>query len=290
MRFLHVSDSHLGYSAYNAIDERGLNKREGDVYRSFEWAVDKALKLGVDAVVHSGDLFDSIRPSNRAITFALEQVIRLSDADIPFIVISGNHDTPRMRKTGAVLRIFQHLKNVHPIYGISPSSVAVKDCLFTGTGFVPEEEGFMSAVKSMVPDSKYRFNVAILHVGVSGLSVFKTGEFNELVVPEGSIPKGFDYVALGHYHDQVEPVKNCWYAGSCERLSFSEANQQKGALLVNLDNGVVEAVPYHGRPMCIFEIDASGKNANEVMTQFEEMADVEEGAMVSVKIWGVCES
>lgn len=79
MRIVHFSDTHLGFSAYSKIDPSdGVNAREKDFYNAFRQAVDKAIELKPDAVVHAGDLFDVPRPTNRAIVFAQEQLIRLS--------------------------------------------------------------------------------------------------------------------------------------------------------------------------------------------------------------------
>ena len=79
MKFLHVSDTHLGYSAYRKSTEDGINQRELDVYNAFERFVDYALKIKPDLIIHAGDLFDAVRPNNRAITFAIKQLIRLSE-------------------------------------------------------------------------------------------------------------------------------------------------------------------------------------------------------------------
>ncbi|MFW5914506.1 MAG: metallophosphoesterase family protein, partial [Thermoplasmatota archaeon] len=117
MRILHVSDTHLGYSAYHKVDpDNGLNQREVDVYRAFERFVDRAIDLAPEAVIHSGDLFDSVRPSNRALYFAQRQLLRLSEADVPTVIIAGNHSAPRLRGTGCAHQLFDHLDNVHPVY------------------------------------------------------------------------------------------------------------------------------------------------------------------------------
>ena len=34
------------------------------------------LKTKPDLIIHAGDLFDSVRPNNRAITFAIKQIIK----------------------------------------------------------------------------------------------------------------------------------------------------------------------------------------------------------------------
>lgn len=95
MKIFHVSDTHLGYSAFAKLDpERGFNQREADFYDAFERFVDLSLKEKPDLILHTGDLFDSVRPSNRAISFALSEIRKLADAKIKFIAISGNHETP----------------------------------------------------------------------------------------------------------------------------------------------------------------------------------------------------
>ncbi|HRU11914.1 MAG TPA: DNA repair exonuclease, partial [Methanomassiliicoccales archaeon] len=101
MRIAHVADTHVGFTAYRRTDpETGMNQREVDVYRAFERLVDSLIAKRPDAVLHSGDLFDSVRPSNRALSVVLEQLLRLSREGIPIVLIAGNRSTPR-RGAGA---------------------------------------------------------------------------------------------------------------------------------------------------------------------------------------------
>ena len=98
MRVLHLADTHLGYSAYRKATEEGVNQREIDVYYAFTQCIDYALRTKPDLVLHAGDLFDSVRPPNSAITVAVTTNTPLSKENIPFIVISGNHETPKLRR------------------------------------------------------------------------------------------------------------------------------------------------------------------------------------------------
>ena len=70
MKILHVSDTHLGYSAYRKATLDGINQREIDTYDAFKQFIDYAVKTKPDLIIHAGDLFDSVRPNNRAITVA----------------------------------------------------------------------------------------------------------------------------------------------------------------------------------------------------------------------------
>ena len=92
MKILHIADTHLGYSAYRKETEEGINQREVDVYDAFKQFVDYAVKSKPDLIIHAGDLFDSVRPNNRAITFAIQQILRLSKQGIPSVLIAGNHE------------------------------------------------------------------------------------------------------------------------------------------------------------------------------------------------------
>jgi len=83
MRFVHIGDSHLGLSQFSRLDEDGGNLRERLVYDHFLAAVDAIVRVRPDAVVHSGDLFQSVRPRTRAYTTALEAISRLGTRASP---------------------------------------------------------------------------------------------------------------------------------------------------------------------------------------------------------------
>ena len=116
MKILHVADTHLGYSAYRKATPDGINQREIDTYDSFRQFIDYAVKTKPDLIIHAGDLFDSVRPNNRAITFAIDQILRISMEKIPFLIIAGNHEHPKLKETGHIFSIFDHIEHVYPIY------------------------------------------------------------------------------------------------------------------------------------------------------------------------------
>ena len=111
-----MADTHLGDSAYRKTNDEGINQREADIYRSFTQVIDYAIDQRVDLILHAGDLFDAVRPTNRAITIAIQQLLRLSENHIPILLISGNHEQPKLHETGHIFSLFEHIPNVHPIY------------------------------------------------------------------------------------------------------------------------------------------------------------------------------
>ena len=277
MRVLHVSDTHLGHSAYRKVDEAsGLNQREVDVYASFEEFVDRAIELSPDAVLHSGDLFDSVRPTNRALSFAIEQLMRLSYEGIPVVIIAGNHESPRLRETGSVLRVLEHIPGVHPVYKGGYELVEVGDL---SVHAIPhcDQDPMREGLERLVPTGEY--DVAMLHAGVVGLGVFKMGEFNEALINSSYLHSDMRYIALGHYHGCTQVEERAWYSGSTERFSFKEANEQKGFLEVDLDRHRVEFHRLEAREMLdLPPIEAKrmgGAELSEAVRQALEEQDLE---------------
>ena len=274
MKIVHVSDTHIGFSAYRKVDdETGINQREMDIYRRFSEFADKAIELRPDVVIHSGDLFDSVRPSNRAISVALDNMARITEAGIPVVVIAGNHSTPRLRETGSVFKIMEHVKGVRAVYSGVYERVVIDDLTIHA---IPHNEGdaLFTELDKVRPDEDAKYNVETLHAGVSGLNVFKMGEFNETIVPSSYLRSDMDYIALGHYHNYSSAADNAYYAGSIERLSFAEADEAKGFITVDMDTRKRKFVKLAAREMMdLGPIDASGMDANSLMEEITNVLD-----------------
>ena len=277
MRIVHVSDTHLGYSAYRKVDEEtGLNQREMDVYAAFERFVDEVLEIGPDVVLHSGDLFDSVRPANRALSFALDQLIRITDEGIPVVVIAGNHSTPRLRETGSVMKLFNHIPGIHPVYGGVLERIRIGDLTVHALPHT-EGENLHEQLEALKPGEEGSYHVAMLHGGVVGLGVFKMDEFNEALVNSSYLREDFDYIALGHYHEFSEVTGNACYSGSTERFSFSEAGQRKGFLEVDIESGKRIFHDLPARPMLdIGPIDAGQMDHVELQTMMVDLLEKED--------------
>lgn len=85
-RLLHTSDTHLGYRQYH------LDERRQDFADVFTEVISAAIDHDVDAVVHAGDLFHTSRPGITPLQTALTELQRLQRANIPFLLIVGNHE------------------------------------------------------------------------------------------------------------------------------------------------------------------------------------------------------
>ena len=239
MKFLHIADTHLGYSAYRKTTEEGINQRELDVYRAFEEFVDYAIKTQPDFILHCGDLFDNVRPNNRAIGFAIDQMIRLSEEKIPLIIIAGNHEHPKIKETGSIFQIFDHIENTYPVYKGKYEQIKLKikkeEILIHAIPQNNSKDDFKKQLQELIINKEKDYNIFMAHGSVTGIKEFKMNEFNELFIPAEYLSKKYDYIALGHYHRYTQLAANAYYSGSIENLTFTDAGDKKGFLEIKLE-------------------------------------------------------
>jgi len=277
MHFLHVADTHLGYSAYYKMAENGLNQREVDTYNAFHQFVDYAIKSKPDFIIHAGDLFDTVRPTNRAIKFAVEELLRINEADIPIIIIAGNHETPKMRETGSPLSFFEHLKNVKVVYKGRYESIEIGNAIIHAIPHNFSKEDLIRNIKEAKIRGGYT-NILTMHVGILGIKEFSRGDFNEQIIPSGYLSPDFDYIALGHYHKATKVTSNAYYSGSTEYFSFKEAGDKKGFYDIRINGGLqINFTPLNTREMIDFgDIDCKNLGAEEITeTIIKKFEDIE---------------
>jgi len=278
MKILHVSDTHLGYSAYRKATADGINQREIDVYDAFKQFVDYALKSKPDLIIHAGDLFDSVRPNNRAITFAIKQILRLSKERIPSVIIAGNHEHPKLKETGHIFSIFEHIEHVYPIYNAKHEVLSFKiNNNKISIQAVPQcelKKQFDDELKKIKPDSSADYNVFVSHGAVAGIKAFSMNEFNELMIPVKVLSADFDYIALGHYHTYTKLANNAFYSGSTERFTFTDANDKKGFIEIDSAKGKLKQnfVELKIRQMIDSEpVNCSNLKLEEIMKKIKEI-------------------
>ena len=275
MRIVHFSDTHLGYSDYGKFDSvTGINQRELDTYNVFREIVDYIIKTKPDLVIHAGDLFDSIRPSNRAISEALEQLSRLSREKIPTVVIAGNHSTPRQQSTDTIFKILKYFPEIYPVYSGKYSKIEIGECLVHALPHTYSDDDLRESVEKMKPDKNFKYNILVAHAAIRGVESASWGEFREQTLPQNVLTPDFNYIALGHYHRFLKIRDNAFYCGSPERFSFNEVNDKKCFVEVELDDFNIKPILTNAREMIIFSpIDCSKLSSSEVMDILEKTLD-----------------
>ncbi len=238
MRIVHLADTHLGHRYLSKVDSDGRNVREQDVYQAFNAAIERIVELRPDAVVHAGDLFDSFHPSTEALAVAIDAFSRLHEADIPVVVASGNHSTPRYRATQHVFSLLERYGCAHAVWR-APAVIEVGDLAITAIPHQHDEDALEVAVRAAKPHPGARFNVLILHAGLEILPRVGAGEAGAVDLDPGLMEElqDFDYIAFGHFHEYKPLRINACYSGSLERLSFNDRAKEKVILEVDLAAG-----------------------------------------------------
>lgn len=271
MKILHFSDTHLGYNDLDILDENNINQREADFYDAFTQVVNQIIKIKPDFIIHTGDLFHRSSPSNRAITFALEQFKIIDDLDIPFILIAGNHSTPRTNLSSPILKIFENFKNVYASYSQEYKKIEFDDVLFHTLPHMNDDSIALDQIElceSSIDTRKK--NIMMMHCTVGAW--YLMNEYGEWVYPSDKeyIFEKMDYVALGHWHGfgavsikgTKEKYENVFYSGSLERTSLNDKRNEKGFVVLDIEDDLlntlyVEYKQINIRPIRVKEIDCS---------------------------------
>ena len=231
MKFAHLADTHLGYRQY------GLFEREKDFYEVFDKVIDKIIEEKVDFVIHSGDLFETARPTPMALLTFQKGLLKLKGAGIPMYAIAGNHDVV-MRKGSIPPHVIFKKLGLKVISTINPTYLH-GDIFIAGLPYYPASH--KKALKSKLAElsekaTHHDKSILLLHQGID--KYFSINYELEL----GEIPDNFDYYALGHIHKYVNDAYGngrLVYPGSGEIWKTSELpdyrKNGKGFVVVDFD-------------------------------------------------------
>lgn len=284
MKVVGLGDAHLGRSYYPFTTPDGVNQRERDFEVSFEAAVELSLAQEPDLFVWLGDIFDHPRPTYRSYRVAQRAMARIREHGIPLVVITGNHDTPRLPGTGspysALADTFADVSFAH--------RMAYESFDFPGLRVhaVPQTLTVEAALEGLAQAdanrSGDRTNLLLTHPRVPQVEP-KHADINEIQVDAGLLRS--DLVLLGHYHffTAVDEHKGVWYAGSTDTFSYADSPEEaKGIVVLDTDTGDCRHVPLTGqRPLLTLDtVHALGLSPAEVQSAvLQRAATVPEGAV-----------
>ena len=127
VRIAHFADTHIGYRQYN------LDEREKDIYDALDEIGDRILEEHADIVVHSGDLFDSPRPTPQAYR-AFKKFLAKLDGKVKVFAVLGDHDRPKIRGVAPHV-LFEDQMQILGVGGIAQHQqvkIGGKDILIAG--------------------------------------------------------------------------------------------------------------------------------------------------------------
>jgi exonuclease SbcD len=317
LRLLHLADLHFGMENYGRLDpSTGLNRRLLDFARSTHCAIDYALEHGVHLALIAGDIYKH-RDPDPSWQRAFARCVRcLVDADVPVVILVGNHDLPNTLGKAHAVEIFDTLDlprvTVIEKPGLHHIDTAAGPVQIAGLPYItrsfllsreqykdkPLEEVNQLLVTKGVETLRALADLidpalpAILTVHGSVTNAILSSEQSIMMVGHDPlIPLSaltnpvWDYVALGHIHrhqdlhaGQHPPVV---YAGSIERIDFGEEGEEKGFVFAEVEKGCTTYtfVPTPARRFVTIRLDAREGEPVALLEQELTQIDVQDAVV-----------
>ena len=248
MKFVHISDLHLGKRIYDFSMLDDQKHILGEILKVID-------SEAPDAVLIAGDVYDKSIPSIEAVELLDDFLYELSGRDLQVFLISGNHDSPE-RLAFASRLISPTGIHLSPVYSGAVEPVELTD----GSGpvdiyllpfvkpahvrrFFPDAkiESYNDALRTAVEAlhiDRGRRNVLVTHQFITGAARSDSEEISVGGTDnvDASVFDGFDYVALGHIHGpQNIGSERIRYCGTPLKYSFSEVSHEKSVTVVDMD-------------------------------------------------------
>lgn len=301
MKIIHTADWHVGHELY------GYDREEEFDY--FFSQLSELLRAErPDALLVSGDVYDSYMPSTTAVRQLNNALLRLHDSspETEIILTSGNHDSgPRLE--AAAPPWLPH--GVHLIGSIDPTLernrieiegkgvvMAIPFCYpanFPHADGDPldgrQERFFRRIIEQLSRESLP--TVLMAHLYVSGAALNGSRQPRDIVggseaMALGDITGGYDYLALGHIHRRQRLSARTYYSGSPLPITFDEPAEH-GVLVVELEKGEEPRVDFRQmktlRPLLTLPKEAAP--FEEAIRELREM-DPESYAYVRLHVLG----
>ena len=269
MKFLHLSDLHLGIR---------LMRRDliPDQIHILDQVTDFIRQNPVDAILISGDIYDSSIPPAEAVSILDRFISGLHKVSpsMEICVISGNHDNPiRIDEFRSILSN-SHIHMIgrppgkpedeiasvtlHDEYG----DVKIHMLPFVKPGMVRKTIGddthslsYTDAIQALLEKIRtekdfddarhilmsHQFYIPAGHPEAIIRTDSETIKIGNIDAVSADVLHSFDYVALGHIHNAAQVAPHIRYSGTPLAYSVSEADVEKGMILVEIkEKGNIE--------------------------------------------------
>lgn len=250
MRFLHISDIHLG----KLLFQQNLLEIQIDLLNQI---IDYLVDNDIDVLIMAGDIYDRSVPSNEAIEALndfLSSLILKHHKKV--LMIAGNHDSATrlsfasglLKQEGLYIEAFvqEEMKpvvidgvNFYLLPFFKPSYIRY---LYNDESIVTYQDAFAAYMKRQKINLD-ETNILITHQFIAGNKEVIKSESEAILSVGGSeiidvsLVKQFDYVALGHIHAPQQISRDTIrYSGSLMRYSFDEVKQKKSIVDVSIAN------------------------------------------------------
>ena len=273
MKFLHISDVHLGCTRYQLAESpRDFFDAWIDVLKKY------AVGEKVDFVIICGDFFHKRSVPPETMNYAVAGLQMMKEAGIPVVAIEGNHD---QKHTDSDYSWLRSLANWNLLYLLEPTNPDGKityeawDGEYGKGGYIDIGRArifgshwygasanwaipmLTEAIKENRRDGA--FHILMLHTDVEGHQTHPIPALSVSALKE--LKSVTEYVGLGHTHMHYEIDNWAFNPGSIEVTNISEFRETRGVFIVEVDeNNQVTArhiQDYRQRPFqrLRFEVD-----------------------------------
>jgi exonuclease SbcD len=300
MRLLHTSDWHLGHTLKEVT-------REYEHAKFLAWLLETCAQERPDAIVITGDVFDSATPpaSAERMWFEFLAAARRAHPAMDIVAIAGNHDSPaRLGAPSAVLREL----GVHVVGGLPRGANGALDFdqilipvaggrgLIAAVPFVRpidvpvEVEDPLAAIYGeVIAEARARRTpgqmlIVTGHLYAAGAETSVLSERRVSIGGQESaslrmFPADIDYVALGHMHRAQRVGRDSIrYAGAPMALSLDEAHYKHQVVIV--DSGVLPRSVLV--PTAIEIVRVPRRGAAVLAEVLRELAELPAGGAMSI--------
>jgi exonuclease SbcD len=245
-----------------------------DFLRRLDEVIDYGLENEVDLVIFAGDAYKRRSPNPTYQRALARRIKRLTDADVPVVLLVGNHDLPTMPQKASSVDIFRTLdvpnvivgrvEKLHRVqtrrgpvqvatvpYPIRQRLLAHDD--YRGLSIEQLDEALQEMVAENIRALAKKLDPEVPAVLAAHLTISEAvfgSERSVMIGRDAVILKSvvadpaWDYVALGHIHKHQSLNEGDYppvvYAGSVERIDFGEEKEPKGFCWVELARGKTE--------------------------------------------------
>jgi DNA repair protein SbcD/Mre11 len=274
MKFLHISDIHLGCTRYQ------LPESPRDFFDAWIDVLQKyAIDEKVDFVIMCGDFFHKRNVPPETMNYAFAGLSLMKDAGIPVISIEGNHDQKHNDNEYSWLR---SLANWNLLYLLEPKNAEGKmiyepwneeigrgGFIDIGNARIFGSDWFGAAANWAIPmlteaikenRREGAFHILMLHTDVEGHQTHPIPALSLANLKE--LKSVTNYVGLGHTHKRYEIDNWAFNPGSLEITSIDEFRETRGAFLVEFDENLEVSAnhvrDYTQRPFQRLNFDVTG--------------------------------
>jgi exonuclease SbcD len=323
IKLLHLADVHIGMENYGRIDPAtGLSTRLQDFLDTLDEAVKRAISDRVDVVAFAGDIYKTRDPSPTHQREFARRVLTLTQEGIEVVLVAGNHDIPIAEGRATSVDIFRALAlprvtvarriEVHRVETRSGPIQIVSLPWLTRGAFLSRDEYKNKSIEELMQiigdmaDKRLEDLTGGLDPSVPTALIGHVHAFGARVGAERLLTLGtdpvvnasmldrpnVDYIGLGHIHKHQAlstGTPSVVYAGSINRVDFSEEQEDKGFILAEVQRGSCtwEFVPVRARRFLTVRAEvATDDPTGDVQKAIFKAGPRVEGAVVRLQMAG----